>query len=61
MIEFFGDLATREHAVPRSVVLNNASFHKETQIVKRRRKWMTQGLFLYCLPPYSPELNRLDI
>ena len=24
-------------------------------------KWMAQGLFLYYLPPYSPELNRIEI
>ena len=61
VIGFFDELAAREHAVPRIVVLDNASFHKGKQIEKRRRKWMAQGLFLYYLPPYSPELNRIEI
>lgn len=47
--------------MPRIVVLDNASFHKGKQIEQRRRKWMAQGLFLYYLPPYSPELNRIEI
>ena len=51
----------QKHTVPRIVVLDNTSFHKGPQIEKRRRKWMAQGLFLYYLPPYSPELNRIDI
>ena len=47
--------------MPRIVVLDNASFHKGDSMDKRRRKWMGQGLFLYYLPPYSPELNRIEI
>jgi len=61
VIGFFDELAAQAHAVPRIVVLDNASFHKGKPMEKRRRKWMTQGLFLYYLPPYSPELNRIEI
>jgi hypothetical protein len=61
VINFFDAIAAQEHTVPRIVVLDNASFHKGTQIEQRRRKWMAQGLFLYYLPPYSPELNRIEI
>jgi hypothetical protein len=28
---------------------------------KKRRRWARQGLHLYYLPPYSPELNRIEI
>lgn len=61
VIGFFDELAGQVHAVPRIVVLDNASFHKGKPMEKRRRKWMAQGLFLYYLPPYSPELNRIEI
>lgn len=61
VIGFFDELAAQAHAVPRIVVLDNASFHKGKPMEKRRRKWMAQGLFLYYLPPYSPELNRIEI
>ena len=61
VIGFFDELAAQAHTVPRIVVLDNASFHKGDSMDKRRRKWMGQGLFLYYLPPYSPELNRIEI
>ena len=61
VIRFFDELAAQDHTVPRIVVLDNASFHKGPQIEKCRRKWMAQGLFLSYLPPYSPELNRIEI
>jgi len=28
---------------------------------KKRRQWERHGLYLYYLPPYSPELNRIEI
>jgi hypothetical protein len=61
VVGFFDDLAAQDHTVPRIVILDNASIHKGKQIERRRRKWMAQGLFLYYLPPYSPELNRIEI
>jgi transposase len=61
VIGFFDELVAQAHAVPRIVVLDNASFHKGKPMEKRRRKWMAQGLLLYYLPSYSPELNRIEI
>lgn len=61
LIGFFDDLAAQEYTLPRIVVLDSTSFHKGQQIEKCQRKWMAQGLFLYYLPPYSPELHRIDI
>lgn len=61
VIGFFDGLAEQPHTVPRIVVLDNASIHKGGPIDKRRKAWMAQGLFLYYLPPYSPELNRIEI
>jgi transposase len=28
---------------------------------QKRRQWQRRGLYLYYLPPYSPELNRIEI
>jgi transposase len=47
--------------VPRIVVLDNASIHKGDVMDKKRRQWAKQGLCLYYPPPYSPELNRIEI
>jgi putative transposase len=47
-------------SVPRVVVLDNASLHV-SKVVKAQRKELAQrGIFLYYLPAYSPELNRIE-
>jgi transposase len=46
--------------VPRVVVLDNASLHV-SKVVKAQRKELSRaGIFLYFLPAYSPELNRIE-
>jgi putative transposase len=46
--------------VPRVVVLDNASLHV-SKVTKAARPGLAKaGLFLYYLPPYSPELNRIE-
>lgn len=61
VIAFFDELAAQSYEVPRIVVLDNASIHTGKPMNKKRRKWAAKGLFLYYLPPYSPELNRIEI
>ena len=39
------------------VVLDNASVHRNRKIKEIRKIWEDRGLFLFYLPPYSPELN----
>jgi transposase len=46
--------------VPRVVVLDNASFHT-SKLIRAARKDLAEGnIYLYFLPPYSPELNRIE-
>ena len=46
--------------VPRVVVLDNASLHI-SKVTKAARPGLAKlGVFLYYLPPYSPELNRIE-
>lgn len=61
VIAFFDQIADPPHSVPRVVLLDNAAIHKGEAMEKRRRRWTRQGLHLYYLPPYSPELNRIEI
>jgi transposase len=61
VIAFFDQIADQPHAVPRIIVLDNAAIHKGDVIDKKRRQWAKRGLCLYYLPPYSPELNRIEI
>jgi transposase len=46
--------------VPRVVVLDNAGIHT-SKVVKAARAGLAKlGIYLYYLPPYSPELNRIE-
>jgi len=61
VIGFFDQMADPPHSVPRIVVLDNASIHKGDVMETKRRQWAKKGLYLYYLPPYSPELNLIEI
>ena len=61
VISFFDQIADQPHSVPRIVLLDNAGIHKGDAMEKQRRRWAKKGLCLYYLPPYSPELNRIEI
>ena len=43
------------------IVLDNASVHRNRKIKELRKIWESRGLFLFYLPPYSPELNPAEI
>ena len=43
------------------VVLDNASIHTSEEFEERLPCWKQQGLILKYLPPYSPELNLIEI
>jgi transposase len=46
--------------LPRVVVLDNASFHTSKVIRGARKDLADSGIYLYFLPPYSPELNEIE-
>jgi transposase len=43
------------------IVLDNASVHRNRKVKELRKIWEKRGLFLFYLPPYSPELNPAEI
>ncbi len=45
---------------PLTVILDNASIHKAKIIAPLVALLKSKGLTLYFLPPYSPELNRIE-
>lgn len=61
VIAFLEQLADQPHAVPRIIILDNASIHRGAIMESKRREWEKKALYLYYLPPYSPELNRIEI
>lgn len=46
---------------PTVLVLDNATIHRSQQVQAKRREWRQHGLRLVFLPPYSPELNPIEI
>lgn len=60
VIGFFDDFAQRV-TQPTLVVLYNASIHKSNEFKANIERWRKKDLFLYFLPPYSPELNKIEI
>lgn len=46
---------------PTVIVLDNASVHTAKIIRERRKVWEERGLTLFYLPPYSPQLNLIEI
>lgn len=56
-------LESLSFALPRMtvVVLDNAPVHKSKAVQERRRVWEERGLFLFYLPPYSPQLNLAEV
>jgi len=61
VIACFDQIAPHSHSVPHIVLIDNAGIHDGDLMEKKRRQWAKHGLYLYYLPPYSPELNRIEI
>ena len=60
VILFFNDFC-QQLTQPTVVVLDNASTHRSAAFRAQIPTWESQGLTLFYLPPYSPELNRIEI
>jgi len=43
------------------VVLDNASMHRSNAFQSRIDDWLLKGIILHFIPPYSPELNLIEI
>jgi len=42
------------------VVQDNGSIHKHNIVRQQWQRWQSQGLFLFFLPPYSAQMNRIE-
>jgi transposase len=62
LIAIFDDFANQ---IPKNkqsiVILDNAPTHTSELFQDKIEEWKTKGLTLYFLPPYAPELNRIEI
>lgn len=43
------------------IVLDNAKVHRSKYMQEMRKIWEGRGLYLFFLPPYSPQLNIAEI
>ena len=48
-------------AVKKTVVLDNCPIHKSKKFMEKIEEWKEQDVWIYFLPPYSPELNLIEI
>jgi len=55
------DLFAKEIIKPTTVVLDNASIHTSMKFKEKIEQWKAAGLTLFYLPPYSPQLNPIEI
>ena len=46
---------------PTVIVMDQASIHTGQMVWERQDEWTQRGLYLFELPPYSPELNLIEI
>jgi transposase len=56
----FLDLIAEKYDKPVVIILDNASVHTAKKIAPYLEAIEKKGLKLYFLPPYSPELNRIE-
>ena len=43
------------------VILDNSPIHKSKKFINKLEQWKEKDLLIYFLPPYSPELNLIEI
>jgi transposase len=56
----FVSLLNEQVTKPLTIILDNASVHKARAIEPLMQVLRRQGVTLYFLPPYCPELNRIE-
>jgi hypothetical protein len=53
--------AQTQQAMLRLVIVDNAPMHHSHAFQTRLDQWLAQGVAVHYLPPYSPELNLIEI
>ena len=60
VVEFFDRLASSIQR-PMAVVIDNAPIHTSDEFTENIEDWAEKGLIIVKIPPYSPELNLIEI
>lgn len=59
LVKFIKEVA-QKYEKPITFILDNASFHTSTVVKQAKEEFEKLGVTLKFLPPYSPELNRIE-
>lgn len=59
LIEFLCEIADK-YTTPVTLIIDNASVHRSKKVNAQMVLLEQKGVKLYFLPPYSPELNRIE-
>ncbi|CDS53405.1 Mobile element protein [Polaromonas sp. CG9_12] len=59
LIEFLNEISDK-YTTPITFIIDNASVHRSKKVSKHMIELEKKGIKLYFLPPYSPELNRIE-
>jgi len=51
----------KEMTEPTILIWDNAPAHTSNEVANHIEEWADKGLFIYSLPKYSPELNKIEI
>ena len=57
LVDFLDRLSMRHRPRKTVIVLDKAGIHRSKIISEARPVWEKRNLFLFYLPPYSPQLN----
>jgi transposase len=55
------DSMSKKIKKPTTLIIDNASIPTSNEFNENIKKWKKRGLTLYRIPPYSPELNKIEI
>jgi len=55
------DAFSHQIEIPTTLVIDNASTHTSNEFNDNLEAWKERGLTIYRIPPYSPELNIIEI
>ena len=61
VIDVMDDFIATLGGKPTTIVLDGASVHTSRKFERARRRWRKLGVRIFRLPPYSPELNRIEM
>jgi len=61
VIKAFEQFFNANHSKKTVIVIDNAPFHTSKLFKQKMKEWEEHDFYIFFLPPYSPELNLIEI